>query len=365
VSAPRWLRRLVARAREIETWTEWIYPHRRLRFTRDGWFFLGVTMAIGLAALNTGHNLFYLIFAMLVSLIIVSGLLSERTVRHLRVERRLPREVFARTPAVIELRVTNAGRRRTSFGVEIRDALESEPGERRVVGRITRLGPGEMRTLHALWTFDRRGRRRFRSIHLVTRFPFGLFEKTRIVRLPAEVVVFPAVDSGEARGASLDASERPLRRHRLGDETLNLRPLLPDDDHRWIHWKSSARRGELFVREPGQSEERPVAVFVDDGVAPGDAFERALERAATLVWSGVRSSRRIDLYTRDAAFPGLTRDSLRVAFAFLAEITASPGRASGAGLGRFRAEIARGIGGIVVTSGEPPVAGEASVLRVA
>ena len=35
------------RANEVETWTEWIYPYRSLRLTREGWFFLMVTIAIG------------------------------------------------------------------------------------------------------------------------------------------------------------------------------------------------------------------------------------------------------------------------------------------------------------------------------
>jgi len=358
-----WMRRIVARARELESWTEWIYPRRRLRFTRDGWFFLVVTMAIGLAELNTGHNLFYLLFAMLVSLIVVSGLLSERAVRHLHVERRLPREVFARSPAVIEVRIRNESPRRTSYAVEVRDSLES--GERFVVGRVIRLDPGAQRSVHALRTFEHRGRRRFRSIHLVTRFPFGLFEKTRILRIREEVVVFPAVEGGAASGASLDSGARPLRRHRLGEETLNLRPLVPDDDHRMIHWRSSARRGELFVREPGQSVDRPVAVFLDDGAAPGPAFERSIERAASMVWSTVRDGRRVDLYTHDAAFPGLARDTLRVAFAFLAELAVSPRAREGAGLARFRAEVARGAGGVIVSAGEPPASDGAEILRVA
>jgi uncharacterized protein (DUF58 family) len=349
--------------RKRETWTEWIYPYRRLRFTRDGWFFLVITMAIGLAALNTGHNLFYLVFAMLVSLIVVSGLLSERAVRGLRVERRLPREVFARTPAVVELRLRNASTRRTSYAVDVCDGLEGEP--RRVVGRLARLEPGASRNLHAVWTFERRGRHRFRTIHLVTRFPFGLFEKTRILPLGDEVVVFPSVDGERGRGASLDASSRPMRKHRLGEETLAVRPMLPEDDHRMIHWRSSARAGELLVRDPGQSADRPVAIFLENRVPAGDAFERSVDRAASLLWEGARDGRVVHLFTHEAAFPGLGRDSLRVALAFLAEIEAVPGARGGDGLARWRGEIARGVGGIVVTAGEAPSTEGATVLRVA
>jgi uncharacterized protein (DUF58 family) len=110
-------------SKDLEAWVERLYPYRRLRLTRAGWFFLVVTIAIGLAALNTGHNLFYLVFAMLVSLIVVSGLLSEGTVRRLRVERRIPAEVFARAETLVELRVQNRSGKHASYAVEIRDAV--------------------------------------------------------------------------------------------------------------------------------------------------------------------------------------------------------------------------------------------------
>ncbi len=359
----RALAALRASARRRESWTEWIYPYRRLRFTRDGWFFLLVTMAIGLAALNTGHNLFYLVFAMLVSLIVVSGLLSERAIRGLRVERRLPREVFARTPAVVELLVRNASPRRTSYAVEILDGLEGE--DRRVIGRISRLEPGAERHFHGLWTFPRRGRRGFRSIHVVTRFPFGLFAKTRILPIADSVVVFPTVEGEAARGVSLDPTSRAMRKHRLGEETFAVRPMLVEDDHRMIHWRSSARVGELLVREPGRSGDHPVAIFLDDRVSAGEAFERSIERTASLLWRGVQEGRVVHLFTHDAAFPGLGRDSLRVAFGFLAELAAARDLRGGEGLARWQAELARGVGGILITAGTAPSADGATVLHVA
>jgi len=109
-------------------------------------------MAIGMAALNTGHNLFYLVFAMLVSLIIVSGLLSERVVRALQVERRLPAEIFARSAAPIELRVRNRSQRRTCYAVEIRHGAEGEP--RRKIGFIDRLDPGAERSFVSIASFS-------------------------------------------------------------------------------------------------------------------------------------------------------------------------------------------------------------------
>ena len=54
-----------------------MYRLRSIRPTSEGTKFLLFTFGIGLAAINTGNNLFYLLLAMMLSLIVISGLLSE------------------------------------------------------------------------------------------------------------------------------------------------------------------------------------------------------------------------------------------------------------------------------------------------
>jgi uncharacterized protein (DUF58 family) len=350
------------RAAEIESWAEWFYPYRSLHLTRDGGFFLAVTFAIGLAALNTGHNLFYLIFAMLVSLIVVSGILSERSVKPIRVERRLPQEIFARSAGVFEVRLRNASRR-AAYAIEVREAADR--GARRSVGFVTRLEPGAERTFHALWTFEGRGRHRFRSLHLVTRFPFGLFEKVRIVPIPCDFLVYPAIGREEDRARAAESKHSPVRRDRLGEELLHLRPFLAEDDWRLIHWRVTARAGELMVKEQGRALDRPVAVFFDDRGPAGPTFERAIERATALVWQASRDGKRVDLYTFTASFRALGRDSLRRAFAFLAEVEPARTEAGEQQLVRWRAEIARGAAGVFVTAGDPPAIPPGTCVRVA
>ena len=63
-------------------WPE-LRPRHTLRPTRDGWWCLGTAVGLGIAAINTGNNLLYLLVSMLLGLIVVSGLLSEQTLRGL------------------------------------------------------------------------------------------------------------------------------------------------------------------------------------------------------------------------------------------------------------------------------------------
>ena len=63
---------------------------RTLEFTKEGARFVILLLVIGFAAINTGNNLLYLIVAMMLSLIVVSGLMSESTLRDITVKRTSP-----------------------------------------------------------------------------------------------------------------------------------------------------------------------------------------------------------------------------------------------------------------------------------
>jgi uncharacterized protein (DUF58 family) len=298
-------------------------------------------------------------------LIVVSGLLSERAVKSLRLERRLPSEVFALSAVAVELRVKNTSKRRASYAVEIRDGLRGEP--RRRVGFIDRLDPEAERTFPSLWSFPHRGRRQFQSLHLVTRFPFGFFEKTRIVPAFEELVVYPAVTRQDDRRAGLDSAESALRKNRLGEEILGLRSKLPEDDVRHVHWRVSARTGEWMVAEHAETLDRPLAVFFDNRGVAGGAFEVAVERAASLLWENEQRGRAAHLYTWSASFRGSGRQSLRAALGFLAEVAPVSARPAGPSVefDRWRNEGSTGGGRVFVTASDPPELPPGTLLRVA
>ena len=59
-------------------------PPRKLKVMREGKYYLGITLGVGFAAINTGNNLLYLLLGMLLSLMLVSGVMSDLSLRHLR-----------------------------------------------------------------------------------------------------------------------------------------------------------------------------------------------------------------------------------------------------------------------------------------
>ena len=93
----------------------YLRPPRRLKLTREGKYFIGITFGVGFAAINTGNNLLYLLLGMLLSLIVVSGVMSELSLRHLTVARRLPPRAQVGRPHLVEIEVYNHKKRVPSY----------------------------------------------------------------------------------------------------------------------------------------------------------------------------------------------------------------------------------------------------------
>ena len=246
-----------------------------------GWY-CGLAFGIGLAAINTGNNLLFLVLGLMLSSIVVSGVLSEVALRGMEVERTLPSSASAGAEALVGLRATNSKRRAPSFSLELREAKGGD-----VQGRtyLLVLGAGESREVAYRFTPARRGLHRFSSIVVATRWPFGLFEKSRELDEAAELIVFPRripppADVREAPGC---VGERPSGRVGQGIELHALRDHRAGEDVRTVHWRSSARAGKLIAVEHEHERRRQVCVALDHRKLRGPALESAVERAAALV----------------------------------------------------------------------------------
>ena len=103
---------------------------RSTRLTSEGTRFLLFTIGIGIAAINTGNNLFYLLLAMMLSLVVISGLLSEQCLRRLDFHRHVPDLIMANDPTTVTLSVTNRNTRLPSFSLRLFDVAGGQDVDR-------------------------------------------------------------------------------------------------------------------------------------------------------------------------------------------------------------------------------------------
>jgi uncharacterized protein (DUF58 family) len=281
---------------------------RRLRLTREGRLFLAITLAIGLAAVNTGNNLLYLVLGWLLSLIVASGALSNLTLRRLRVGRRAPPRIFAGRPFLMEVWLENRKKRLASYSIEIEDVVAGRPLDKKCY--FLKLPPGRTQRASYRHTFHRRGLYQLQGFRLSTRFPFALFTKAREQRAADEVLVYPAV-----RPVPLPAPRAPRHgdatQSRMGrrGEFHGLRDYRDGDDSRAIHWHSSARTGRLLLREMEEEAQRRVVIELDNAVSdPGDdaaleSLEEAVSTAASLIVTYLRQGYAVRLVARGLEVP--------------------------------------------------------------
>ncbi len=140
------------RERLLRAWRRFWRPPRRLRTTPAGRTYLVLTFGVGLGALNTGNNLLYLVLGLQLSIVVVSGILSERCLRRAQVRRLLPAAPRARSPFHLGwgLRLEKG----EAFALSV---AEVHPVLGPAVGRLAWLPPGEEVVVRAVATAPRRG----------------------------------------------------------------------------------------------------------------------------------------------------------------------------------------------------------------
>jgi uncharacterized protein (DUF58 family) len=278
-------------------------PPRRLKFTREGKFFVGITLGVGFAAINTANNLLYLLLGLLLALIIVSGVMSELSLRNLTVVRRLPLRAQVGRAHLVEIEVYNHKRRVPSYAIEVEDLRAAQPADKRCF--FLKISPKSAQVAAYRRTPLKRGRDVHVGFRIATRFPFGLFEKSKEISAGGELVIYPAVDPVQLPpppGGRSPGAEQFVGRGN-GEEFLGLKLMRPGEDPRAIHWPKSASVGQMVMRERARETRPDVTLPLDiqrpDGA--GDewalAFERAVRDVASRAVAHIKRGDRVAIAT--------------------------------------------------------------------
>jgi uncharacterized protein (DUF58 family) len=298
--------------------------------TRVGMIYAIATLLIGIAALNTGNNLLYIIVATMLAAMVVSGVVSAVVLRDLELDVRLPDHVFAGKPVLGRILLHNPRRWLPSFSIHVVPSKKRKPGKKwswepAVFGfppkrppeqqwvrlpdrRVRRIvNDGSMPGLFEGYAyfpyvpanaelsadlelrFQRRGRYVEEGFGLATRFPFAFLTKTRRVPLPRTVLVYPGVEPTDEFLDILPmiTGEFETFVRGRGYDLYRIREYMPEDSARHVDWKATAKSGSLKVREFSREDERKLRLVFDNpapGVLSSDAYERAVSLVASLGW---------------------------------------------------------------------------------
>ncbi len=260
--------------------------------TWQGVYLVGIFIALCIAAMMRQINLLLFIAGLLLGALILSWSMAKIKEGWFRVQRRMPVTIHAESEFVLSLDLTNVSRG-TLFALAAREAintvelrvasceLREELGKRQETrGKSTqvpqkttasttaycllptasfffsKLPPNQKTTREFVCQIDRPGEYRLEPVELISRFPLGLFECRVRVGRAATFWVYPALlddlpeDLVQLTAQSYDGVSRETNHssRNVGD-FHSVSAYRPGEDVRLIHWRSSARLGDLVIRQ--------------------------------------------------------------------------------------------------------------------
>jgi len=268
--------------------------------------------------------------------------------RHLIYTRGFPGETLP-----LRLSIENRKRLPVSW-LRVRDSwpLNLSPQESEAMAPSHVPGRGYLTNIYHLWGYRRvvrefRLRLGARGIYMLGPLilesgdPFGLIERHEEHELPATVTVFPELVPRTALGLLSEDpyGERGIRKRLFEDPnlTIGVRPYMPEDTFRQIHWPATARTGQLQTRvyQPIASQVMMLCVNVATSEHPWlgtlpEVLEQIIRVAASFCYYGIEDGYAVGLAVNGGVTsadqlmqiqPGRTMDHLAMLLQALAGVT--------------------------------------------
>ncbi len=292
--------------------------------TTRGKTFLAVGAVAAMAGLIFSEADLFRIGLLLMALPVLSALTTSRARYRLSCTRQLvPRRIQAGQVAEARVRLSNVSRLRTGLllAEDLIPAAIAGPGRRpRFV--LESIEPGGTRDLSHQVELDQRGKYTIGPLQVRVADAFGLAAIGRSFATKSTLVVTPritALPRVSIAGNRLGDGESGLRTvAAAGDDDIAPRAYRDGDELRRVHWRSTARYGELMVRREEQRWHNRALLLLDTrrkahvGSGPDSSFEYAVNAMASigvhLVGQGIET--RLITETGDAAPAGPAAESL-------------------------------------------------------
>lgn len=284
-------------------WRSDFFP-RKLSFTKEGKALVAISIGLGIAAVNTGNNLLYLVFGISLALIIISGLLSEANLRGVLVKPVSGLRPIAGQPLSAVLTVTSNRTRFPAFSIEALPLVEQASS---TPGRILDLSPGTTVETACSLVFPKRGLYQMKGMVVATEFPFSFFKKSLIISSKSTVLVYPRLKKPAFTGALVgfegEDESRPVAGR--GVEFFGVRDFRQGDNPRRVLHRLSASKQVPVVREDEQLGVQSAWVALVNRATTKDEadVEDAIERAAGLAVYLINQGRMVGLSTMSGGVP--------------------------------------------------------------
>ncbi|HBE21742.1 MAG TPA: DUF58 domain-containing protein [Cyanobacteria bacterium UBA11149] len=229
--------------------THWVTP------AYSGWLLGGIAICFFGAATNTMAGWLYVISGIIFALLGLGAFLPARSLRHLSIHRRPIAPVTVGDKLTVEIDIENPTPKAKTL-LQIQDVLQSQLGKP-IQTTVETIEPHSFYHWVYFHNTQKRGVYRWYEVQMRTGTPLGLFWCRRSRQSPATAIVYPTVlplnccplvdEMGREDSPQIYSNRRS--NSATEDLTRSLRNYRVGDPIRLIHWRTSARYGELLVRE--------------------------------------------------------------------------------------------------------------------
>ena len=261
--------------------------------TRRGWSFVGASVGLYVGARLLGLVQLAVLATATLFLLVGAYVWVRMQAPLLSARRTLKELLQVGVEGRVDL-VVSAGRRCPT--VAVADAFDH--GRRAARFLLAPLGAGEEARAAYRFPTDRRGRFEIGPLRATLTDPFGVVSSTRRVLGTEQVIVYPHVHEiippPDIGGLDLDRDHPAVRaRVETSGDFMTLRDYAPGDDLRHVHWRSTARRGHLMMRQNETRRRAPVLLMLDVRPETHDraSFELAVEAVASIATALDRAGR--------------------------------------------------------------------------
>jgi uncharacterized protein (DUF58 family) len=271
-----------------------------------GWVLFAICICFFGAAINTMAGWLYAISGISVALLVISAILPPRSLVDLQLKRRAIFPVTAGEDLCVEIEVINPRKQAVNL-LQVADILPVVLGKP-VKTAIYAIASQDNHHWQYYYPTQRRGIYRWQTIELQSGAPLGLFWCRRPRECPATAVVYPAVIKltscplvdamGRDDSRQSDPNGSPWQAATEG-LVRSLRPYRVGDPIRMVHWRTSARYGELRVRElEAVTGGKDLIIALDTAaIWESENFEQAVTAAASLYFYAQRQEMNVQLWT--------------------------------------------------------------------
>ena len=260
-------------------------------FTTRGRAFFAAGLATGAFGLGMGQRDLISLGGLLITLPLLTALAASRARYRVRCQRQItPSRVPAGQTANVTVRLDNVTRLPT--GLLLAEDTVPYPLGTRPRFVLDRIEPGGNRLLTYQLQSDHRGKFTIGPLHLRVADAFGLVRIGSSVALPGTLVVTPAITAlpwTALAGTWLgEGGTRASTAAAAGEDDVVPRSYRDGDELRRVHWRSTARHGELMVRREEQRWRNRAVLFLDTrahahgGRGPASSFEFAISAGASI-----------------------------------------------------------------------------------